>query len=72
MAYTATELDVIIAKLESRLSQGTAEVQFSDGKRVRYSSTTEILAAINYYKGLKDAISPTRIRQFRGYTTQGL
>lgn len=51
MAYTTANLDAIIAALEASLSKGYAEVTH-EGQSLVYKSTTDIMRAIGYFKGL--------------------
>lgn len=52
MAVTASES---IETLEAALRQGTLEVAFSDGRKVRYQSVGELQSAIAYFRGQERA-----------------
>lgn len=56
MAYTLSEIDVIVTKLESSLAKGFAEVSH-EGQRLVYKSTADILRAIGYFQGLRNSAS---------------
>ncbi len=51
MAYTTSQLDSIITKLETALAVGTAEVMF-EGRRLVYRSVSDIRNAIAYFQAL--------------------
>lgn len=53
MAYATYDLDGIIAKLETALQSGAAEVTF-EGRRIVYRSPSEIYSAIAYFRSLYD------------------
>ena len=77
MAYTTSQLDTIVQKLESCLSSGTAEVEFQS-RRLIYRSTADIRNAIAYFKGLYSsasdapATSTRKIRTLLFYGSKGI
>jgi len=75
MPYTSTDLEVIIAKLESRLSSGVARITF-EGRSTEYSSPSEIQKAILYFRGLLGGVvagetGTPRNRVTRMYSNRG-
>lgn len=71
MAYTTSQIDAIIVKLESALASGQASVQF-EGRSITYRSATEILSGISYFRTLRDeSTGTTRVRQIRMQTSKG-
>ncbi|HYX45905.1 MAG TPA: hypothetical protein VE820_03660 [Sphingomicrobium sp.] len=75
MPYTTAQLDSIIAKLESSLGKGYAEVTH-EGKHLVYRSVTDIRTAIAYFKALydnaTDAPAPApKVRTFLFYGNKG-
>ena len=76
MAYTTAQLDANIAKLESCLALGTAEITH-EGRRLVYRSVADIRSAITYFKALYDnatdaPLTPApKTRTFYGYTNKG-
>jgi hypothetical protein len=74
--YTTAQIDAIVAKLESCLSSGTAEVEFQS-RRIIYRSTADIRNAIAYFNGLYPTASdaptnaPPKIRTFLFYGSKG-
>lgn len=70
MAYTTSDLNAIIAKLEASLGKGYAEVTH-DGQKLVYRSAADIMRAIGYFKGLlstaTDAPVKPKVRTFLLY-----
>ncbi len=56
MAYTQSNLDA----LKAALATGELEVQFSDGRRVRYRSIAELREAISVVAAEVATASPAR------------
>jgi hypothetical protein len=52
MAVTPTEA---IATLEAAMAQGVREVEYSDGRRVRYASQTEMERTLAYFRAQQRA-----------------
>lgn len=52
MAYTLSDIDAIVTKLEGSLAKGYVRVSH-DGHDLEYRSTEEILKAIGYFKNLR-------------------
>ncbi|MBU2962744.1 hypothetical protein KO516_18305 [Citreicella sp. C3M06] len=50
----AVNYDSAIEALETAMASGTLEVEY-DGKRVKYSSQTELLAKLSYFRSQKRA-----------------
>lgn len=77
-SYTTAQLDQIIAKLESALGVGYAEITGPDGNHLVYRSVADIRTAIAYFSGLyktaTDApANPTRkIRNFFMFGGKGI
>ncbi len=70
MAYTTTDLDAIVKRLEDALGSGYANVTF-EGRSLVYRGTAEILKAIGYFNGLYSTASGTRrIKTLLPYTNQ--
>lgn len=53
-AYTTSQLDTIIATLESGLGQGFATLRKADGSEIEYRSVADIRNAIAYFRSLYD------------------
>ena len=74
--YTTAQLDAIIAKLESCLASGTAEVEFQS-RRLIYRSVADIRNAIAYFSGLyptasdAPATATPKIRTYLFYGNKG-
>lgn len=69
MAYTQTDLD----KLKAALANGgVGEVEFKDGRRVRYRSVDEINQAIAAVKAELGIAAKTYKRQQRVMSDKGL
>ncbi len=73
MAYTTSQLDAIIATLESALGSGTADVTFQ-GRRLVYRSVTDIRNAIAYFQALYNNVSAapvTTVQKIRTFLFHG-
>jgi hypothetical protein len=77
MAYTQTDLETIITKIETQLYSGVVEIQF-EGRRTKYSTGAEKLEALRYFQGLLNAVisvdtsTPPKSRVTRMYSDRGL
>ena len=73
MAYTVSEIDIIVKNLEASLALGTAEVSF-EGRRLVYRTTAAIRESITYFKALYVSATDTpaiAARKVRIYLLHG-
>lgn len=71
MAYTEVELTAMITALETALTRHEQTVQFKD-RSVTFSSTEQIVARIDYFKGQLRALTTSRRKQIFLTSSKGL
>jgi hypothetical protein len=68
MAYTLAD----VTTLERAIASGVQEITYSDGRRVRYNATQDLMSALSDAKQdlVKGTTKPT-VRQIRIWTSKG-